>query len=114
MTQMRPGRMGPEPVVIQPRSEGGELKVPVGSLMDAYAKWRQQQEQRAAHDPFAKARDTSANEIESEAWHRSRARVAKQLGRGKKPTTALAAGFRRYKKLGGRMTLANWHRKMLA
>jgi hypothetical protein len=106
--------MGPEAVVIPPRPEGGEPKYPLNSLIETYARWREQQEARAANDPFAKARDTSANELEADAWHRSRKRVAKRLARGKSPTAALVAGFRRYHKLGGRMSLAAWHKKMLA
>ena len=110
--QMRPGRLGPEPVTHPPVAPPPP-PAPRDSLIEAYARWRERQEATTTADPLAKARDVSPGEIEAQAWHRSRRKVAQRLAKGDKPVKALATGFRRYRKLGGRMALATWHRKLL-
>lgn len=83
------------------------------SLMEAYERWQAAQAAKAS-DPLAKAADATPADVEALAWEKSRRRVAKRLRKGKGAAEALAAGFKRYKRLGGRMTLTTWHKKVTA
>lgn len=99
------------------------------SLLAAYQKWKALQDrppgtgpERQLNQRLAKAgaaataqriaRATKAVDVETVAYRKSVSRVARASDRGAAPTAALAAGFARYKKLGGGRSFATWRARV--
>ncbi len=105
MTQLKPGRTGPERVVVPPRQVGGEQQAPVDSLMGRYLLWREQQAAKAATAP-------TAEEIERKAHRKSRKRFRRLIAEGVSPATAVIRAHEHYRAKGGRSTLQVWARRV--
>lgn len=100
------------------------------SLLQAYAQWKKMQEEppgattgerrmtadvaKSSASAIARriAGVASAAEIERRAHRKGVTRVAKSATRGVRPAAAVAAGYARYRRHGGSLSLAAWRRKL--